>query len=110
MALIKEIRQRDGVTTNYHVVSYVSSNIGMNTVVSATSYIDEESAREAMAGSCEPYRKTNTYTLPYDEGMTKARAYEYLLGTSMFEGAESTEDSPEDVTGDELISMLEEVM
>lgn len=110
MALIKEIKQKDGVTTNYHVVSYVSSNIGANTIISATSYIDEASAREAMAGSIEPYRKSEMFTLPYDEGMTKARAYEYLLTLAKFEGAESTEEFPEDVTGDEFISMLEEVM
>ena len=110
MAIIKEIRQKDGVTTNYHVVSYMSSNIGMNTVVSATSYIDEASAREAMAGSVEPYRKSETYQLPYDEGMTKARAYEYLLTLAKFEGGELTEDAPENVTGDEFISMIEEVM
>lgn len=110
MALIKEIKQKDGVTTNYHVVSYVSSNIGVNTIVSATSYIDEASAREAMAGSFEPYRKSETYQLPYDEGMTKARAYEYLLTLAKFEGAEYTEEFPDDVSGDEFISMLEEVM
>ena len=110
MALIKEIKQADGVTTNYHVVSYMSSNIGMNTIVSATSYIDEASAREAMAGSSAPYRKSETYQMPYDEGMTKARAYEYLLTLAKFEGAELTEELPEDVSGDEFISMLEEVM
>lgn len=110
MALIKEIRQADGVTTNYHVVSYVSSNIGSNTIISATSYIDEAAAKEAMAGSLMPYRRSESYTFPYDEGMTKARAYEYLLSLSKFEGAESTEEFPEDVSGDEFISMLEEVM
>lgn len=110
MALIKEIKQKDGVTTNYHVVSYIASNTGANTIISATSYIDEASAREAMAGSLEPYRRTDTFTFPYDEGMTMARAYEFLMGLAKFEGAESTEDVPEDVTGEEFISMLEEVM
>ena len=110
MALIKEIKQKDGVTTDYHVVSYVSSNIGVNTIVSVTSYIDEASAREAMAGSFEPYRKSETYQLEYDEGMTKARAYEFLLTLAKFEGAELTEELPDEVTGDEFISMVKEVM
>lgn len=110
MALIKEIRQPDGVTTSCHVVSYVASNTGRDTIISVTSYIDEASAREAMAGSLAPYRRGETFTVPYSEGMTVSRAYEHLLAMSKFEGAESTVDFPDDVTGDEFISMLEEVM
>ena len=110
MALIKEIKQKDGVTTNYHVVSYISSNPNASTIVSVTSYIDEASANEALAGSITPYRTSDTYTFPFDEGITIARAYEHLLTLSKYEGAESTEDFPEDVTGEELISMIQEVM
>ena len=110
MALIKEIKQNDGVTTNYHVVSYISQNMGINTIVNVTSYIDEASAREAMAGSIMPYRRTESYTFPYDKGVTLDRAYEYMLSLAKFEGAESTEEFPEEVTGDEFISMIEEVM
>ena len=110
MALIKEIKQNDGVTTGYHVVSYVAANTGANTVVTVTSYIDEAAAREAMAGSHMPYRRTDTFTAPYDEGMTLARAYEYLLALAKYEGAESTVDFPDEVTGEELIGMIEEVM
>ena len=110
MALIKEIKQPDGVTTTYHVVSYVASNTGANTILTVTSYIDEAAAREAMAGSHMPYRKSDTFTVPYDEGMTINRAYEYLLTISKYEGAESTIDFPDEVTGEELIGMIEEVM
>lgn len=110
MALIKEIKQADGVTTNYHVVSYIAQNMGASTIIGVASYIDEAGAREAMAGSVIPYRKADMHQLPYDEGMTKARAYEYLLTLAKFEGSESTEEFPEDVSGDEFISMLEEVM
>lgn len=110
MALVKEVRQADGVTTNYHVVSSISSNTGLNTAVTVTSYIDEASALEAMSGSKVPYRRGEVYMFPYDEGMTRARAYKFLLAQEKFEGAESTDDIPEDVTAEEFISMLEEVM
>ena len=110
MALIKEIKQPDGVTTSCHVVSYIGSNTAANTVITVTSYIDEAASREALAGSPIPYRKSESFTVPYDEGMTLARAYEYLLATPKFEGGESTIDFPDEVTGEELIGMIEEVM
>lgn len=110
MALIKEIKQPDGVTTSYHAVTYVGSNTAANTVLTVTSFIDEAASREALAGSPIPYRKSESFTIPYDEGMTLARAYEYLLTTPKFEGAESTIDFPDEVTGEELIGMIKEVM
>ena len=110
MAIIKEIKQNDGVTTNHHVVTFFASNTGANTVLTITSYIDEAAALEALAGSPIPYRRSESFTIPYDEGMTLARAYDYLLATPKFEGGESTIDFPDEVTGEELISMIEEVM
>ena len=62
MALKKEVRQDNGVVTNYHRILENSET--------------------------EPYKVAVTYEKEYEENMTVEEAYEYLKTLPEFEGAE----------------------
>lgn len=89
MALYKEIKQSDGVTTKYHRVLYVMITTNRQNSIAVLSYVDDESRtsekEEAMA---QPYQKSVTYEVPYDDCMTVEGAYEFLKTLPQFEGAE----------------------
>ena len=90
MALLKEIRQDDGVPTKYHRVLYLIHNVNSHNSIAVVSYVDEESRANDVAsnGDSRPYRHAITYEIPYDESMTVKTAYDYLKTLSEFENAE----------------------
>lgn len=89
MALYKEIRQDDGVTTKYHRILFLTLITNHHNSIAVVSYVDD-SARddEKEAVMTQPYQRSITYELPYDESMTIETAYEYLKTLPQFEGAE----------------------
>ena len=88
MALQKDIRQDDGVTTSYHRVLQIIQTINRQTSIAVISYVDETArSDEKTAVMLQPYSKCITYELPYDEAMTIENAYNYLKILPQFEGA-----------------------
>ena len=88
MALFKEIRQSDGVTTNYHRILYITMTTNRQNSVAVVSYVDEASrGDEKDSVIAQPYQKAITYETAYDPTMTIESAYEYLKTLPRFEGA-----------------------
>lgn len=89
MALYKEIRQDDGVTTKYHRILFLTQTVNRQNSVAVISYVDAESrTQEQKSILAQPYQKSVTYETAYDENMTIEAAYEYLKTLPQFEGAE----------------------
>lgn len=91
MALYKEIRQNDGVITNYHRILFLTQTVNRQNSIAVLSYVDNTTrVREDETTEIEtrPYQKSVTYETAYDENMTVASAYEYLKTLPQFEGAE----------------------
>lgn len=87
MALKKEVRQDNGVVTNYHRILYVMSTINSHVSIAVLSYIDA-AGRNMENSVTEPYKVAVTYEKEYEENMTIKDAYEYLKTLPEFEGAE----------------------
>ena len=87
MALKKEVRQDNGVVTNYHRILYVMSTINSHVSIAVLSYIDEH-GRSMDNSEVEPYKVAVTYEKEYEENMTIEEAYDYLKTLPEFEGAE----------------------
>lgn len=89
MALYKEIKQSDGVTTKYHRILYLTITTNRQNSIAVFSYVDDESRESEKTDTMsQPYRKSITYETAYDETMTVETAYEYLKTLPQFEGAE----------------------
>ena len=88
MALIKEIRQSDGVTTNYHRILYLTQTVNRQNSIAVISYVDGE-VRESEKNNtlAQPYQKAVTYETAYDPSMTIESAYSYLKTFPQFAGA-----------------------
>lgn len=82
MALYKEIKQADGVTTNYHRILFIQQMINHHNSIAVLSYVDEESR-----GNENAYVRSVTYETAYDPTMTVGTAYDYLKTLPQFEGA-----------------------
>lgn len=89
MALRKDIRQRDGVTTSYHRILFLQQTINRQNSIAVLSYVDEEAREAEMNDTIEqPYKVSITYEIPYNEDMTVEKAYDYLKTLPEFEGAD----------------------
>lgn len=89
MALYKQIRQDDGVTTSYHRILFLSQTINKHNSIAVLSYVDDTSREdEKESVDIRPYRKSVTYEVDYDPTMTVESAYNYLKTLPNFEGAE----------------------
>lgn len=89
MALYKEIRQSDGVTTKYHRILYVMVTTNRQNSIAVLSYVDDESRDgEKENVMAQPYQKSITYETTYDPNMTIEAAYEWLKTLPLYEGAE----------------------
>lgn len=89
MALKKEIRQEDGVITNYHRIFFIQCATNHHNSIAVMSYVDNESRKEEQLNQLSPYRKTITYETAYDPSMDIEKAYEYLKTLPIFEGSEN---------------------
>lgn len=88
MALYKDIRQSDGVTTKYHRILFLTKTINRQNSIAVLSYVDEESRNSENIGEMtQPYQKSVTYETTYDPNMTVENAYEWLKTLPIFEGA-----------------------
>lgn len=88
MALYKEIRQEDGVTTKYHRILFIQITTNRQNSIAVLSYVDDDSrSAEQTDILTSPYQKSITYETDYDENMTIEKAYDYLKTLPEFEGA-----------------------
>lgn len=88
MALLKPIKQSDGVTTSYHRILFVQEMTNHHNSIAVLSYVDELARSEEVDGTtAQPYQKSITYETAYDENMTVSTAYDYLKTLPVFEGA-----------------------
>lgn len=87
MALKKEIRQADGVVTNYHRILYIMQTLNRTISVAVLSYVDSES-RATEGVETHPYQRAKTYEFPYTPDLTAEAAYDLLKTLPQFEGAE----------------------
>lgn len=89
MALYKEIKQADGVVTNYHRILFLTQTVNRQNSIAVLSYVDEDSRNdEKVSIMNQPYQKSVTYETTYDPSMTIESAYEYLKTLPIFSGAE----------------------
>lgn len=86
MALQKEIKQDDGVTTMYHRILFLRAVINSHVSIAVLSYVDEASREKEVNGE-RPYKMAITYEKPYKENMTVEEAYDYLKTLPAFAGA-----------------------
>lgn len=84
MALYKEIKQPDGIVTNYHRIMFVEHWINSHISIAVLSYTDG-SARHMEE---TPYKISTTYETDYIENMTIKDAYAFLKSLPDFAGAE----------------------
>jgi hypothetical protein len=88
MALYKEIKQSDGVTTKYHRILFVQTVTNHHNSIAVLSYVDEESRDcEKTAVMSQPYVKSITYETAYTPDMNVESAYKYLKTLPEFDGA-----------------------
>lgn len=87
MALKKEIRQDDGVVTNYHRILYIMQTLNRTISVAVLSYVDSES-RASESVQNQPYQKAKTYEFDYVPDLTAEVAYTLIKTLPQFEGAE----------------------
>lgn len=88
MALKKEIRQADGVTTSYHRILYLMQNVNNYTAIAVLSYVDDEARGSEKDNTlAQPYKISVTHQTAYAPDMTVSTAYEYLKTLPLFEGA-----------------------
>lgn len=89
MALYKEIRQSDGVVTNYHRILSVTQTVNRQNSIAVLSYVDAEARNDEKESILsQPYSKSITYETTYDDTMTAETAYDWLKTLPQFEGAE----------------------
>lgn len=88
MALYKEIKQSDGVTTKYHRILFLTKTVNRQNSIAVLSYVDEESREgEKENVMAQPYQKSVTYETDYNPDMTIEDAYDWLKTLPLFEGA-----------------------
>lgn len=87
MALYKEIRQDDGVVTNYHRILYIMQTLNRQNSIAVLSYVDSESRANDNGSDITPYQKAVTYEFPYVPDLTAEAAYNLLKTLPAFEGS-----------------------
>lgn len=86
MALVKPIRQKNGIITSYHRILSVTAYTNSHNSITVLSYTDKE-ARQSEAGEEQPYKVAITYQAAYDDTMTVENAYNYIKALQQFENA-----------------------
>ena len=123
MALKKKITMPNGLPLEYHRIALVSLDVNNQNTILVHSYLNEEARqyeKDYADGKLElgegehpvfPYVHAQYYNPEYSGAMSVSRAYDWLKANiPAFEGAEDTEEQAEEITGDEFISLLEEVL
>ena len=118
VALRKKVVMPHGLPLEYHRVLMVCIDVNERNRILVHSYLNEEARqyeKDYAAGLIKdpvfPYVHAGYYDTDYSGSMSVRAAYEWLKSSVReFEGAEDTDDVAGEVSGDEFIAMLEEVM
>ena len=96
MALQKQIKLDNGITTNYHRIVSINKITNNSIIIEVGSYISKEKREEEIAyyENTDPEKSMNVFidttyiTADYDENKTIQDLYEYLKTTNKFKDAE----------------------
>lgn len=90
MALKKQIRQADGVVTEYHRILYIMQTLNRQTSIAVLSYVNEDSRSGEIdiESGIKPYQKAETFEFEYSPDITAESAYNLIKTLPEFEGAE----------------------
>ncbi len=89
MALFKEIKQPDGVITDYHRILFLQTTVNQQNSIAVLSYVSSDVREgEKKNSSNRPYMRSKTYETDYDPDMTIEEAYEFLKTRPEFKDAE----------------------
>ena len=119
MALKKKIVMPNGLPLEYHRIALVSIDVNNQNTILVHSYLNEEARqyeKDYAAGLIEgepmfPYVHARYYNPEYSGAMSVNRAYDWLkFNIPEFNGAEDTEGQSDEITGDEFLSMVQEVL
>lgn len=122
MAIKKQVTADNGIVTEYHRIAMIKSDTNEQCTILVYSYLNEKGRqyeKDYAAGLIEgeptfPYVDGRYITTDYDAGMSISRAYQWLKDNlPEFEGAEDVFDSDEELqelSGEEIIAMIEEVL
>ena len=89
MALIKPIKQSNGIILSYHRISDIRNVVNNKTYLDVISYVDNEEREQPKYSQ----RKYDIYTvqsqemIDYNDTLTIEQAYEYLKTLSKYEGS-----------------------
>ena len=93
MALLKPIKQSNGIILTYHRIKDIRNVINDKTYIEIASYVDEEEReREKKQPKYSP-RRDEVYIIysneevKYNDTLTIREAYEYLKTTDKYKGA-----------------------
>ena len=90
MALFKEIKQPDGVITEYHRILFLQTTVNQQNSIAVLSYVSSEVRDgEKKSNSNRLYMRSKTYETDYDPDMTIEEAYELLKTLPEFKDAEN---------------------
>lgn len=90
MALFKEIKQPDGVITDYHRILFLQTTVNQQNSIAVLSYVSSEVRDgEKKNNSNRPYIQSKTYETDYNPDMTIEEAYEFLKTLPEFKDAEN---------------------
>ena len=88
MALQKSIRQKNGVTTSYHRIVYLTLTTNQHNSIVVASYVDEPCGLEEKENAAQrPFIEGKTYETKYDKSMTIESAYAFLKTLPEFSDA-----------------------
>lgn len=94
MALIKPIKQKNGVILNYHRIYDIKNVVNDKTYINIYSYLNEEERNkekeqtETEKYSMDIYINISIESMEYNDTLTIEDAYEYLKTLEVFEGSE----------------------
>ena len=123
MALIKKITMPNGLPLEYHRIALVSIDTNNQNTILVHSYLNEEARqyeKDYATGTLKlaegerpvfPYVHAQYYNPEYSGAMSVSRAYDWLkFNIPEFNGAEDTEGQSDEITSDEFLSMVQEVL
>lgn len=92
MALLKAIKQKNGIILSYHRIKDIKNVINGNTLIEVCSYVDQEErekekTRTEFDSIFDIYIANSTETHPYDDTLTVEQAYEYLKTLDKYKDA-----------------------
>ena len=122
MALLKSVKLANGIVVTYHRIAMIKNDTNQQTTILLESYLDESGRqyeKDYADGKIEgepvfPYSVSRYISAYYIENLTISRAYSWIKEhLQEFKDAEDILDEeydPSEISGDEFMAMLEEVL